>query len=252
MALRHTTILTFYGDSLDELGITSRLGLTEKVETSANGHSPAYDHSKSETSQRFASAHNQLVRELRKGISMATEGVRIELDMDACDALIALLAELRIEGRCKDAEVFDRAMHNVQSAREHLVETADAWRGTEHMALETIYFTKYERAEVVHWMEINEDDNDNGRRDGMTDAERHADIRLHEQFAKTADHRCFTGDLETFRVLQATMEEAQEVALDRDEQGLECAELRYQALMGKIDDAIGGLETLDSDAPRLP
>ena len=96
-------------------------------------------------------------------------------------------------------------------------------------------------------MEINNYEVENGRRDDMTETERHADIRLHDQFARMPDHLCLTGDLGTFRALRTTMEEAQEVALDRDELGHECADLRYRDLMGKIDDAIRSLETLDSD-----
>ena len=249
MTLRHTATLTFNLKSLGDLGLISRISLSEQDEFGVNWQSPSRNIPKSASSRRFESVHNQMILELRRAVLMATDPVTIRLDMDACDALIALLAEMRIDGRGKHAESeeFSRALRYVQSARENLVETADASSDTEHLELETIYFTKYETTEVVHWMEINDYEVENGRRDGMPETEKRADIRLHDQFAKMPGHRCFTGDLGTFKALRTTMEEAQEVALDRDYQGLECADLRYRDLMGKIDDAISSLETLDSD-----
>ena len=249
MTLRHTATLTFSLKWLDGLGLTSRFGLSEQGWVSADGQSPSCVDPKTASVRRFKRVHNQMVRELNRAVLMSTDIVRIELDMDACDALSALLVELRINGGGKRAESedFDCALRYVQSARRNLVETADAWGDTDHMELETICFTKYERTEVVHWMEINEYEVENGRRDDMTETERYADIRLHDQFARMPDHLYLTGDLGTFRALRTTMEEAQEVALDRDDLGLECADLRYRDLMGKIDDAISSLETLDSD-----
>ena len=249
MTCRHTAALTFNLNTLNDLGLTSQLGLSDHVKIGEYELSRSREVSKSVGRRRYERAHNQMIWELRNAVLMATRIVRIELDMDACDALTAFLAELRIDGRCEHAESeeFDRVLRYVQSARESLVETADAWGDTDHMELETICFTKYERTEVVHWMEINEYEVENGRRDDMTETERYADIRLHDQFARMPDHLYLTGDLGTFRALRTTMEEAQEVALDRDDLGLECADLRYRDLMGKIDDAISSLETLDSD-----
>lgn len=249
MTLRHTATLTFSLKWLDGLGLTSRFGLSGQGWISADGQSPSCVNPKTASVQRFERVHNQMVRELNRAILMSTGIVRIELDMDACDALSALLVELRINsgGKRAESEDFDWALRYVQSARRNLVETAEAWRDTDHLELETIYFTKYEVTEVAHWMEINDYEVENGRRDGMPETERLADIRLHDQFARMPGHRCFTGDLGTFKALRTTMEEAQEVAIDRDCLGLECADLRYRDLMGKIDDAISNLETLDSD-----
>lgn len=249
MTLRHTATLTFNLRILNDLGLTSQLGLSDHVKIGENELSRSWDVSKSLGSRRFERAYNRMVWDFRNAVMMATGLVRIELDLDTCDALTAILAQLRIDGGSKHAESkeFIYALRYVQTARENLVETADAWRDSDHLELETIYFTKYESAEITHWMEINDCEVENGRRNDMTETERHADIRLHDQFARMPDHLCLTGDLGTFRALRTTMEEAQEVALDRDELGHECADLRYLDLMGKIDDAISSLETLDSD-----
>lgn len=254
MTIRHTMRLSFSLESLADLGLTRRLELTTPDDTGANGPAESCDCRASARSQRFKNAHRRMAREFRHSAADAAGYVRVELDMDACDALTALLVELRIDGDRRQASLrkFDRALRYVQSARETLVETADAWTGADHMELETVHFTRYESAEVVHWMEINEAEIEHGRRDAMSESEKDADIRLLDQFAKPLDHRWLIGDLGMFRALKTTMEEAQELALDRDDQGLECAELRYRNLMGKIDDAICSLDMLESDARHRP
>lgn len=249
MTLRHTTTLSFHLESLVDIGLTRSLRLTPPDDTGANGPAKSYDYQASARSQSFKSAHRRMTREFSNAVANAAGYVRIELDMDSCDALIASLVELRIDGDCRQPALgkFDRAICYIQSARETLVKTADAWRGTDHMELETIHFTNYESSEVVHWMEVNEADNEHGRRDCMSEAEKYADIRLLDHFANSLNRHSLTGDLGMFRALKTTMEVAQELALDRDYQGLECAELRYRDLMGKIDDAISSLEWLESD-----
>ena len=129
MTLRHTATLTFSLKWLDGLGLTSQLGLSDHVKIGENELPRSWDVSKSFGSCRFERAYNRMVWELRKAVLMATRIVRIELDMDACDALTAFLAELRIDRGCEHAESeeFDHVLRYVQSARESLVETADAW-----------------------------------------------------------------------------------------------------------------------------
>lgn len=181
MTLRHTTTITFGRDEIDDWGLATRLGLGARGDETVHLNTQTTQNDGRTMSQRMARARNRRLHEFKKAALMSPEKLRVQLDVNACDALTALMIEARVNNVCNptQSEELGRAIIRVQSERDHLVQTAGAWRGTDAMPLETLYFTAFEDKEVCHWMAIYESENDNDRRDFLTHAERLVDIRLH-------------------------------------------------------------------------
>ena len=252
MTLRHTTPIAFDRDDLDDWGLATRLGLGARRgdETVHLNTQPTHEDGLT-MSQRMVKAHNLLLHEFRKAVLMSPDKLRVQLDINACDALTALMFEARVNNvyNQTQSEKLGRAIMCVQSARDHLVQTADAWREADAMPLETLYFTAFEDKEVCHWMAIYEAENDNDRRDFLTHAKRLVDIRLHDQWNQSFAHGCITGDRETFGALRTIMLEANEIAQDFDEGSI----IKYGILLGRLDGVIESLEELEQDAyPATP
>lgn len=242
MTLRHTTPITFTRKDLDDWGLTTRLGLSANHDDTVPPAVQSHVDDERLMSSRMAKARNLLSHEFRKAVLMSSEQLRVQLDINACDVLAALMIDARVE-RDPQSEEFDQAIGRVQSTREELRRTADAWRSTDAMPLETLYFTAFEDKEVCHWMAIYEAENDNDRRDFLTHAERLIDIRLHDQWYQSLTLGCITGDRQTFGALRAIMQEANEVAQGFDEASV----IKYGILLDKLDAVIESLEELESD-----
>lgn len=249
MTLRHTTSLIFYRRHLDDWGMANHLGLRKSVNNVQNIR--PYTPLRTELTTRLTAMRpfNRMVREFKRAVAVPTDPVNVRMDMEACDVLVSLMISLRrrCELAASQTREFDRAIDHVRSMRDALARTASAWRDADELPQGTIYLNAFERSEIYRWIENLEDPFEIGLWEGISLREWQAYVRLHDIVNNTHFLGSITGDLGVFRALRATMAEGQEVALDWDYLGHERAESRYQELMGKIDDAISNLETLDSD-----
>ena len=246
MTSRHTATVKFLQQDLIDWRLVEPLGLRGHRDLSGQPLDRFAGGNELSMSRPMVRARNQLKREFMKAFMISTDCLIVDLEAQSCDALVALMVEARVDREFCLAQSggLDRAIRYVQSAREHLIRTEEAWLGTDEMPLETIYFTDFEQGEVWHWMSIYEAENDNGRRDFLSPAERLIDIRLHDQWGRDPNLGSFTGDLETFLALGAIMEEASQVAQDFGY----AAERKHEILKGKLDDVIESLTKLEQDA----
>ena len=246
MTSRHTATVKFTFQDLVDWRLVEPLGLIEQPVLSGQSLDRSAGGNARSMSRPMVRARNQLKREFTKAWMISPDCLIVDLEAQSCDALVALMFEARVDREpCQArAEGLDRAIRYVQSAREDLIRTEEAWLGTDEMPLETIYFTDFEQGEVWHWMDIYEVENGNGRRDFLTPEERLIDIRLHDQWVHDPNLGSFTGDRETFLALRAIMVEASQVAQDFGY----AVERKHEILKGKLDDVIESLTKLEQDA----
>jgi len=249
MTLRHAASIFFYRQHLDDWGLAQHLGLPKRG-NNAQSVRP-YTSLESDLTTRLAvmRAYNRAVLEFKRAVDTSTDPVYVRVDTEACEVLCSLLISLRRQSELAASQTreIDRAIDHLISMRDALKRTADAWIGADEMPQATIDLNAFERSEIYRWIENAEDPIEIGLWEGISLLEWQGHIRLHDIVNNTHSLRSITGDLGAFVALRSILADGREVALDWDFLGHERAEARYEVLMGKIDDAISSLETLDSD-----